>query len=480
MTSSSSSLPLPSPNSPRQQAASSTPTSALESLIPHLLASKRSLSSISHVYRANEICSSTRHALENSAVLTARSTFLRSGICSQLEILQKVQTQTARSFEEGRAELMAAVRGLDKADQRLRGTLDKLRDTLVEVGLRPEGDERKNLVDFVDESGVDGLIETIKTVIDGASESINQFEGANRGFAGELKGVEELLDEQKETVVGRPNETIPDVLHEMEGFAKSMARELEGLVTHYDMCVTAVKHTEGGGDAATKIANKLPEGVDIGQDVAGPPEPMDDEERKELISVIENDAGDVDGAVTDIRSHLVEMESLHERVNAYTDQLSENHKSAITAFKLLEATGQKLPNYVTLAEMFIIRWDGDKAKIEERLEELEGLTQFFEGFLKAYDNLLIEIGRRKTVEQKIDQEVQAAKDHLERLYDDEVEEREVFRKEQGDFLPVDIWPGLMAGPLRFDITPTGEETRRIPDISKSAIHRAIKRVHGGR
>ena len=400
---------------------------------------------------------------------------------SQLNVLHEVQENTSKTARQGKAEFEAITRDLDEADQRLRGTLEKLKETIVEAGLRPKEEERRSLLDFVDEGGVQGLVGEIRGSIDGATISVQDFERANSEFKSELDNVIQLLgesDQSTEALEGRS--PLPDILHEMENHAKRMARELESLVTHYDLCVAAIKHTEGGGDAATKIAKDMPDDVDIEQDVAGPPEPIDEEQREEMIRVIEDDAGDVEGAVLDIRNHLQEMENLHERVDSYSSRLADDHASAVAAFKLLDEIGRKLPNYITQNQVFLLRRDSERIKIDERLEELESLTQFYDDFLRAYDVLLIEVGRRKTVEEKMEKAMQDARAHLEKLYQDEAEEREAFRKEQGDFLPVDIWPGLLAGPLRFELKPLDDEALRVPDISKSVIHQAIKRVHGKR
>ena len=81
------------------------------------------------------------------------------------------------------------------------------------------------------------------------------------------------------------------------------------------------------------------------------------------------------------------------------------------------------------------------------------------------------------MEVRIEKEVDTAMRRIEKLYEDDLEEREAFRKEQGNFLPVDIWPGVMNPPLRYRVLAE-DEVERVPDISKSVIHRAIKRVHG--
>lgn len=411
-------------------------------------------------------------------------------------MLQQVQRNAEATAKRGRAEFEAVVGALDEADERLRDTLGKLRGTIVETGLRPgEEGRRRNLLDFMNEEGVEGLVGGIKEGLDGAGQGMGEFEDGNRQFEEEVDAVRRLLcGERKEGgsgVVGSASQgreeqgqegsPIPQVLHEMEDHAREMATGLESLVSHYDLCVTAIKQTDGGGDAALKIAGDLPEGVDLGQDAgAGPPEPMGDHERMEMMRVLEEDAGQVEDVVVEIRDHIAEMERLHSRVETYTDQLASEHANTTAAFRMLEGLGEKLPGRITRAQIFLMRWDEDKAAIDERLDELEDLIEVYGGFLRAYDNLLIEIGRRKDQELEVEQVIQEARTRLEKLYDNELEEREIFKKEHGEFLPVDIWPGLKDRPLRYSISSVDDQASRVPDISKSVIYRAIQRVHGKR
>lgn len=74
---------------------------SLETLVSHLLASKRSLSSISTVWRANEIVTSARASLEESVKLSARTGFLRQGISEQVRILRKVRNGIEGVYKDG-------------------------------------------------------------------------------------------------------------------------------------------------------------------------------------------------------------------------------------------------------------------------------------------------------------------------------------------------------------------------------------------
>lgn len=452
----------------------------LESLVSHLLAAKRSLSSINHVYRANELVTSTRKSLETNVITSARTDFLRTGIESQVKILRRVRNNTEGVANEGAAEFKAVILKLDTADERLRETLNLLRGTLVEASLRPEEETRRNLLDFVDESGVEGLMDAIKSSIDSASAAHDDFREANVAFDEDLQSVQNLLQQKTDLAYSTgegARSPIPEILQFMEEHAKDMADNLESLVRHFDLCVTAIKHTEGGGDAAQRIVGEL-EGVGIGQTSSadGPPSPISSEEKGEMMEVLEKDASQVEDVVIEIKERILEMEVQYDLVTGYLDQLAEEYTNTLSAFGLLEDIGLRLPSYIAQSHIFVMRWDEEKAKIEERMEELEGLSIFYDGFLLAYDNLLIEIGRRKAFEHKMEKVAQDALAKLQNLYEDDVDERAIFKRQQGDFLPADIWPGLRAGPVRYELVPVRDGAEKVPDVSKSVTQQATSRV----
>ena len=385
-------------------------------------------------------------------------------------------------------EYEGVVRDVDEADGRLRRTLDRLRETMVEGKLRPAGEEKRSLLSFVDETSVEEAVASARAVIDGSGEEVDRYEKTCVEFEGRVAMVGETLfrnnnNTQKkggdssevvkdDEVLGRS--PLPEILHELEEHAREMAVNLESLVSHFDLCVTAIKHVEGGSDAALKVAEgDLPDGVDITQET----KPLSEEDNARMMEVLEEDAGQVEDVVMEIKHHILAMEALNERVETHAAILAQAHADTTGAFRLLEDIGQKLPAYITQSQIFLVRWEEQNARIKERLEELEGLREFYDGFVQAYDNLLIEIGRRKALEVRMEKEVEAAMKRIEKMYDDDLEEREAFKKEQGDFLPVDIWPGLMSAPLRYRVLPS-DEVERVPDISKSVIHGAIKRIHG--
>jgi autophagy-related protein 17 len=76
----------------------------LDALVSHLLASKRSLSSISTVWRANEIVTSARSALEESVILASKTIYLRDGITEQVKVLRMVRGGIENVYKDGQRE----------------------------------------------------------------------------------------------------------------------------------------------------------------------------------------------------------------------------------------------------------------------------------------------------------------------------------------------------------------------------------------
>ena len=453
----------------------------LESLVSHLLASKRSLSSINHVLRANELVTSTRATLESNLITVARTNFLSSGIDEQCRVLENLHAGSQSVGLRGNTEFEDVLKSLDAAEERLKGTLQLLRETFVEAALRPEGEEKRNLLDFVDESGVETLLGTVREAVGNAGIGHKDFKETNRKFREEVLGIRHLLSGQKARIfdsahAAETGSPIPEILSIMEDNARHMADNLESLVKHYDLCVSAIKHTEGGGDAAQRIAGGLPEEVAFAEaDLNASPEPISEEERLEMINVIEKDADQVEEVILEIRDRIAEMESQDQLLAEYSNTCTQEYRNTKSAFRLLEDIGHRLPAYIAQSQVFLMRWEEERSRLEEHMEELEGLRLFYDGFLSAYDNLLIEVGRRKALEAKVQKIVQDAMYKIGRLYDDDAEARELFKAEQGDFLPIDIWPAMTSSPLRHEIVPVSDTAGRAHQVLEAATQQVVNR-----
>lgn len=457
------------------------PMPQLETLISHLLAAKRSLSSIHHVWRANEIVTASRSALEGSVVVSSRTGFLRRGLNNQLRLLYNVRSEVEEISYRGREDFSEALKSLDAADARLRSTLDLLRQTVVHASFRPKDEEPKTLHDFVDERGVEELHAAMKSSIDRTNAARAELDTSNREFDDELGSIKQALRHYRSAAKLASSRasasssssasvsdsdllalsSMPGMLQSLETHAQEVAGLLESLVRHFDLCVTAVKHTDGGGAAARSITGDMAAGVqasgdampNIGEEINAnlnaPLDPLTDSEYEEMVNVLMKDAVEADDVVAEIQDRISEMESIFEQVGAQRDALLSISKATLEVHRHLSSLAStRLPRYIAQAHNFTRVWNEENDRINTGLIELSDLHSLYDGFLNAYDNLILEVARRSHVRARVEKVLRDTKHKLNQLYDEDVTAREAFRVEQGDFLPSDIWPGIGRAPMQ--------------------------------
>ncbi|KAJ6113983.1 hypothetical protein N7523_007300 [Penicillium sp. IBT 18751x] len=455
----------------------------LETLISHLLAAKRSLSSINHVWRANEIVTASRSALEESVVVSSRTNFLRRGLNTQLRLLYNVRAEVEEISFRGRHEFEQALGSLDAADARLRSTLDLLRETIVDASFRPKDEAPRSLHDFVDERGVEELHGAMKNSIDRTNTARGDLDISNREFDEELTSIKQALRHYRSATKMASSRAsasssssasvsdsgllalseLPGMLQSLETHAQEMASLLESLVRHFDLCVTAVKHTEGGGAAARSITGDMPTevqasgegmpniGEEINANLNAPLDPMSDQEYQEMVNVLMKDALEAEDVVMEIQDRISEMESIYEQINVQRDALlSVSHATLDIHRHLSNLASTRLPRYISHAHNFTQVWNEENERINSGLTELSDLHSLYEGFLNAYDSLILEVARRAHVRARVEKVLHDTKRKLSQLWDEDVAAREAFRVEQGDFLPSDIWPGIGRAPMQVE------------------------------
>lgn len=478
MASSQSSTSSAAPADPADDEQTSLPQ--LETLISHLLAAKRSLSSINHVWRANEIVKASRCALEKSVVVSARTGFLRRGLNNQLRLLYNVRSKVEEISRKGRDDFSGALKSLDAADARLRKTLDLLRDTVAHASFRPEDEETKSLHDFVDERGVEELHAAMKSSIDRTNAARAELYNSNHAFDDELRSIKHALHHYRTATKLASSgasgssssssasdsgllslSSMPGMLRSLEMHAQEMANLLESLVRHFDLCVTAVKHTEGGGAAARSITGDMPAGVNvsggtvahIGEEINAnlntPLDPVTDSEYLEMVNVLIKDAAEAEDVVMEIQDRISEMESICEQMFAQRDGLLAVCNATVEVYSHLSTlASSRLPRFISQAHNFTQVWNEENDRINSALSELSDIHSFYDGYLNSYDSMILEVARRKHIRQREEKVLRETKHKLDLLYEEDLTAREAFYVEYGDFLPSDFWPGVRRAPMK--------------------------------
>jgi autophagy-related protein 17 len=279
---------------------------------------------------------------------------------------------------------------------------------------------------------------------------------------------------------------LPEHLHTLENHAQEMASLLESLVSHFDLCVNAIRNTEGGYAAALKAASSQPPDVDPvsvsgvmnAESESAQEEPMSEEERKEMLDVLEKDASQVDDVVMELREFLAEMEVRHEAIIEHVASLTTTYKGTMNAYNILEGIGSRLPNYIIASQDFRIRWEETKLQIQEQLSELESMRLFYENYYSSYDSMILEIHRRKQCEEKVRGIMKKAMEQIDKVYQSDMREREEFRLDVGEYLPVDLFPGVNTPAPKWDfVLAEGQDPglASLPDVEKVVVEAANRR-----
>ncbi|KAK3302727.1 autophagy-related protein 17 [Chaetomium strumarium] len=441
----------------------------VEVLVRHLLAAKQSLSSMALVLRAHDLVTNARQMHEDSVILSAQAGSVRQLMECQVRLLRKVRRGMGRAYDHGRREFKHLIRTLDAVNGQLEQTMEMLRKTRVEHVFRPPGEEEKCLMDFVDENSVEGMRDALKGSIAELQATQASFDGDLLRFDRDLR----LLSDAMSTAVSPASpssssayQPIPHLLASLSNHSHVMAELLTSLNKHFDMCVKAVRATEGGAALARRRAAEATgdgdpvsiSGVITEQESHLPDlDPMDPQELAEIVEVVVHDAPEVDDVVAEIQGVLQQMELDFGMLKEQADQIRATYVATMAAFQVLEDVGSRLHSYVAAQSEFEQRWEDEKEIIGVKLQEMDAMGRFYEGYASAYGSLLLEAERRRAVEDKIQSTLRKAKENVDNLVQADRKQREHFRQEVGEFLPTDLWVGMNDPLKRWELVPVTEE-----------------------
>jgi len=513
-SSSSSAAASPSPpTSPYQQQGSALQAEqqqqqqqppSLERLVLHFVAAKKSLTATQHVYRATELASSSRALVEEIAALNAKTSYARKGVDEQLGTLREIRGAVADAGEKAGDEFKVTIAKLDVANDRLQATLGSLRKVIVDRSLQkktvegaagkeehqsqpqwgdsPEHDvddddgRQKTLYDFVDEANHEDLLASLRNLIDTFNDSRGDLDDTLARFDDSIASIVDAVQgtdddshgsnpPSKITPYDEPPLSIPALFHDMESHAAEMATLLHSLISHYDLCVSALKHTEGGGEAARE-AVRATEDIAAAKNAAGVeeslygatiPDPMDADERAEMLRVLENDAAEVEDVVGELRERGGEMEGLYAQLNLRAEIARRSMSGLRRAVEIMRTVKTALPVYLDAITGFGEGWANVRLAMQGKTQELVGLCGFYEQFWAGYKKLLREVERRAVLEAQMVKVAEKARADLDALAEADREAREDFVDEVGGFLPGDIWPGLAERGSRWIVKRVADE-----------------------
>ncbi|KAI5465324.1 autophagy-related protein 17 [Mariannaea sp. PMI_226] len=479
-----------------------SPSISIDTLVNHLLVAKRSLSSMNLVLRANEIANAARQSHEDVAILAAQSGFLRTSILDQAAILVRVRRSLQSTYDWGKKDFKSLLKTMDIVDNDLKNTIMMLSGTDVQSVFRPRGEERRNLLDFVDESSVHGMRNAMKKSIEDLQGIQQSFDGDLLRFDTDIRNLKKILVDapapasprQEHADTSQPHST--DLLESLIDHSANMAQLLASLTTHFDMCVTAVRTTEGAvALARRKVAEATQaqgsDGVSISGVIAEQEsnvsdlEPKTAKDRAEMLKVVVQDAREVDDVVHEIQERLTEMEQEYMILEEQTDQTRKSYAAMLEAYAMLGEIGDRLGDYLAAEGDFRARWDMEKEAVFTKLEEMRQMRDFYEGYASAYDSLILEVERRRGVDDRVRNIWRKAQESVDKILESDRQSRETFRQDVGEYLPTDLWADMQGSARRWEVVPVrddgehvtvGDEAGSEPALRRSVVQAARQRL----
>lgn len=471
----------------------------LEDLVIHFVASKRSLNTQTFLWRANDIVTTARELLEENAILAAKNAALRNIIHGQVAALEAVRRGIDVIEAEVQSEFKQLLHDLDASFAGLKSTFAVLRETPIESVLQPPGTSQKHLYDFIHIETVTSLEDSLRACIDRYNENRATLSDTNDAFDTDIDNLHSSIDNIPSTPATASNPSpIPSLYRELEGHAKEAAQAFQSLVRHYDLCVTALRHTEGGSDAATRATGDAP--VASGDDFSAPPEPMTEQEREEMVAVLVKDAQEVEDVVGEIRERGSEMGFLLTEIENHISHLRNEDSALNSVLSMIARVAAQVKGHITTARSFHTAWQEDtRPVLMNGIEAWESQRDFYERFDLAYAELLVEIASRRRRHEKAKRKAEEAQKELDRLHAEDERARAQFKLTQGEYLPLDIWPALNDPPRKYAVQAVGAEVdegeeapedddaeqgvrgntavvKSIPQLGRNVVERALTRV----
>jgi autophagy-related protein 17 len=466
----------------------------LEHLVTHFVAAKRALNTQTVLWRATDIVSTARELLEENAVLAAKNTSIRNIVEQQVDALEAVRRGIDVVEAEVQTEYKQILHHVDTSFAGLNSTLAVLRETPIEAVLQPYGTPQKHLYDFIDSATVSNLESTLRACIDRYNEAHATLDDSCDAFDTSLDNLYSSIENVPMTpATASTPSPIPSLYHNLEGHAKEAAQAFQSLVQHYDLCITALRHTEGGSAAATQATGDVP--VHSADDGA-PPEPMSEEERRDMLNVLQKDARQVDDVVAEIQERGSEMTFLLSQIENHVNHLRSEASALSSILQMISHITDQVKRHIATSRAFHVSWLQDtRPNLLNGIDEWENQREFYERFDLAYAELLVEISSRRRRHEKAKRKAEEAQKELDKLRLEDERAREQFTLAQGDFLPLDIWPGLRDPPRQYEVRVVpiavdkqddnvqgadewgeGGGIQSIPQLGRNVVERALMRV----
>ncbi|ENH69856.1 Autophagy-related protein 17 [Fusarium oxysporum f. sp. cubense race 1] len=120
----------------------------------------------------------------------------------------------------------------------------------------------------------------------------------------------------------------------------------------------------------------------------------------------------------------------------------------------------------------------EKESVFAKLQEMQQLKDFYERYASAYDSLILEVERRRAVDDRVRSIWRKAQENVDKLLETDRVSREAFRQDVGEFLPTDLWAGMQGSAKKWTVVKEGEDEGdgKVQPLRRSVVEAAKERL----
>ncbi|KAI8093818.1 autophagy-related protein 17 [Halteromyces radiatus] len=430
-----------------------------QQLIELLLVAKKALSSGQSIgEQANQLSQQSELHADIIERTWPKLVFVHNHILVQLSTLDRIRDFVLTKIEAMRTIIKQREDTLAKVSFDLQSIFGLLRSCEIDPGILElnqqtgqKQDQVVTLFDYIQDQAVLELQQHADEELGKIEMLCSSVETLSKQLSNQINELAAMRDNALSISLDESTANFANAkTHVQETEMTAMADILTGLTNHYDQL-----------GEATRICQANPETC----------EELD-------ITVLQDDHERLPDILNDLRDSLDIVASVSEEIQVqmqiYTTVQDELLK-VLDHFEQFSASGGLADH---ISEKLIVaenEMNEHESNLDHYFEQLTSLTEWYRQFTYSYHQLIIEVERRRKVDQEQENLRLELMRTLEETYQEEVQERHRWIENHGQYLPQDLCAFIFNPPSKLTVIKE-QESKQLPQFSKDTIQKALEDV----
>ncbi|KAG0188568.1 autophagy protein 17 [Apophysomyces sp. BC1034] len=432
-----------------------------QELIELLLVAKKALSTGQTICaQANTLSQESERYVEIIEKTWPKILFVNNHILVQLSTLERVREFLVLKTEEARNCIKDRETTLAEVTIELENIFEVLRQSDIDEDILRVNDERnmhktaetKNtLFHHIDDQAVLDLQRRADDEIVEIESLYNSLVTMTKALSSTISDLASLQETSLSISLDEPASSFANEKARIqEDEISKMADILTSLTNHYDQL-----------GEATRLCQSQPEAC------------------KQLdITVLQDDHDHIPDILEDLRESLEVVESESEEIRVRMQVYSSVKEELIKVLTQLEQFGAPGGQAEAICDK-VVNAEAELKEHEYNLDnffkQLASLAEWYRSYASSYNHLILEVERRRKIQEKQEKLQEELLESFEEAYNDERQERLKWFKEHGQYLPQALCPFIFDPPTKLSVTME-QTAERLPDLSKSSLQKAMTQV----